>query len=59
MGWVIDFKFHLVSWCKVYYPIIEGGLGVQNLYVFNCALLGKCLCRYKHERGLVESCGEF
>jgi hypothetical protein len=31
-------------------PISEGGLGVQNLLLFNLALLGKWLCHYAHER---------
>jgi hypothetical protein len=35
------FKFHLVSWSKVCTSIFEGGLGVQNLLVFNWALLEK------------------
>jgi hypothetical protein len=36
-----EFKFHLVSWSKVCFLIIEGGLGVQNLLMFNRALLEK------------------
>jgi hypothetical protein len=31
-------------WPKVYTSISEGGLGVRNLHMFNCALLGKLLC---------------
>jgi hypothetical protein len=44
------FKYHLVSWFKVASPIFEGGLGVRNLRMFNCALSGKWLWRYVHER---------
>jgi hypothetical protein len=36
-----EFKYHLVSWDKVCSPIFEGGLGIRNLRMFNCALLGK------------------
>jgi hypothetical protein len=32
------FKYHLVSWSKVCSPISEGGLGVQNLMLFNRSL---------------------
>jgi hypothetical protein len=38
-----EFKYHLVSWSKVCTPISEGRLGIKNLLMFNCALLGKCL----------------
>jgi hypothetical protein len=41
---VKEFKCHLVSWSKVFSPISKGDLGVQNLRIFNCALLGKWLC---------------
>jgi len=34
-----EFKFHLVSWSNVCSSIFEGGLGVQNLLVFNYVLL--------------------
>jgi hypothetical protein len=40
-GGLGEFKFHLVSWPKVCFPIYKRGLGVQNLLLFNCALLGK------------------
>jgi hypothetical protein len=30
-----EFKFHLVSWPNVCSPIFMGGLGVQNLLMFN------------------------
>jgi len=43
-------KFHLVRWPKVCSPVFEGGLGVQNLHVFNRALLGKWSWRYTYER---------
>jgi len=45
-----EFKYHLVSWSKVCSPILEGGLGIRNLRIFNKALLGKWLWRYAHER---------
>jgi len=38
-----EFKYHLVSWSKICFPIFEGGLGIRNLMVFNRALLGKWL----------------
>lgn len=38
-----EFKYHLVSWDKVYSPIFKGGLGIRNLRAFNRALLGKWL----------------
>jgi hypothetical protein len=38
-----EFKYHLVSWSKVFPPISEGGLGIWNLRIFNKALLGKWL----------------
>jgi hypothetical protein len=46
-----EFKFHLVNWSKVCSPISNGSLGIQNLRIFNKALLGKWLWRYAHERG--------
>jgi hypothetical protein len=45
-----EFKYHLVSWSKVCFPISEGGLGIQNMRIFNKALLGKWFWRYMHER---------
>jgi hypothetical protein len=36
-----EFEYHQVSWSKVCSSISEGGLGVQNLLMFNRALLGK------------------
>jgi hypothetical protein len=47
-----DFKYHLVSWSKVCTRISEGGLGIRNLMMFNCALLGKWLWRYGIERDI-------
>jgi hypothetical protein len=38
-----EFKYHLVSWEKVCTPILNGGLGIRNLVLFNRALLGKWL----------------
>jgi hypothetical protein len=32
-----------MSWFMVCIPILEGGLGIRNLMLFNCALLGKWL----------------
>jgi hypothetical protein len=51
-GLGVEFKFHLPSWTKVCSLIFEGGLGAQNLMMFNCALLGKWLWRYVHEKRL-------
>jgi hypothetical protein len=45
-----EFKYHLVKWSKVCTPVLEGGLGIRNLVVFNKALLGKWLWRYGIER---------
>jgi hypothetical protein len=45
-----EFKYHLVSWVKVCTPILEGGLGIRNLVLFNRALLGKWLWRFGMER---------
>jgi hypothetical protein len=47
-----EFKYHLVSWSKVCTPILEGGLGIRNLMMFNRTLLGKWLWRYEIERDL-------
>jgi hypothetical protein len=33
----------LVNWFKVCNPILEGGMGIKNLVMFNWALLGKWL----------------
>lgn len=38
-----EFKYHLVSWRNVCEPLQNGGLGIQNLVLFNQALLGKWL----------------
>jgi hypothetical protein len=40
----------LVSWSKECSPIPEGGFGIRNLLVLNCAMLGKWMCRYGIER---------
>jgi hypothetical protein len=45
-----EFKHHLVSCAKVCTRISEGGLGIRNLMLFNCALLGKWLWRFGIER---------
>jgi hypothetical protein len=45
-----EFKYHLMSWSKVCTLISEGGLGIRNLMMFNCALLGKWLWHYEIER---------
>ena len=39
-------KFHLVNWSHECQPLKMGGLGVQNLRIFNQVLLGKWLWRY-------------
>jgi hypothetical protein len=39
-----------VKWSKVCNPIKEGGLGIRNLLVFNCSLLGNWLWHYGLER---------
>lgn len=44
-------KFHLVDCKKVCQPIKQGGLGIQNLIYFNCALLGKWLWWFATKRG--------
>jgi hypothetical protein len=45
-----EVKFHMESWSKVCSSIIEVGLGVQNLLMFNRALLGKWLLCFAYER---------
>ena len=35
------FKFSLVAWEKVVWPVEVGGLGIQKIGLFNQALLGK------------------
>ena len=46
-----EFKHHLVNWSKVCSPIHEGGLGIQNLRLFNRALIGKWQWRFASELG--------
>jgi hypothetical protein len=46
-----EFEYHLISWAKVCSPISAEGLGIRNLRMFNCALLGKWLWRFGIERG--------
>ena len=41
-----EFKYHLVIWRNVCDSLQNGGLGVQNLCLFNQALLGNWLWRY-------------
>jgi hypothetical protein len=38
-----------VNWTKVCTPIREGGLGIRNLRMFNCALIGKWQWRFASE----------
>jgi hypothetical protein len=50
-----EIKFHLFSWSKICTPIFLSGLGVQNMLLFNQALLGKWLLQICHtQRGFVE-----
>jgi len=34
-----EFKYHLINWSKVCFPVSDGGLGIRNLRTFNKALL--------------------
>jgi hypothetical protein len=45
-----EFKYHLVKWDKVCFPIFEGCLGIKKLRVFNQVLLGKWSWHYAYER---------
>uniref|UniRef100_A0A7N2KPA0 Reverse transcriptase zinc-binding domain-containing protein n=1 Tax=Quercus lobata TaxID=97700 RepID=A0A7N2KPA0_QUELO len=43
------FKYSLVAWEKVCFPLETGGLGIRKLVHFNKALLGKWLWRFGRE----------
>ena len=43
------FKYLLVAWDKVVWPVEIGGLGIRNTRLFNQALLGKWLWRFGKE----------
>jgi hypothetical protein len=49
-GLGVDFKYHMVNWSTICFPVLEGGLGIRNFRIFNQTLLGKWLWRYAHER---------
>ena len=40
------FKYSLVAWEKVVWPVEAGGLGIQRIGLFNQTLLGKWLWRF-------------
>ena len=40
------FKFSLVSWEKVVWPVEASGLGIQKIRLFNQVLLGKWLWQF-------------
>ena len=42
-------RYHLVAWDKVCSPIVQGGLGIRPLHLFNRALMGKWLWRFGRE----------
>ncbi len=43
-------KFHLINCHQVCQPLKSGGLGFQNIRLFNRALMGKWLWRYGNEK---------
>ena len=43
------FKFSLVAWEKVVWPVEAGGLGIRKIGLFNQALLGKRLWQFGNE----------
>ena len=43
------FKFSLVAWEKVVWPVEAGGLGIRKIGLFNQALLGKWLWQFGNE----------
>ena len=44
-----DFKYHLVRWNVVKLPMLDGGLGVRDLRIFNEALEGRWSRRFMNE----------
>ena len=45
-----DFNYYLVRWDIVKLSMLEGGLRIRNLKIFNEALLGKWLWRFMNEK---------
>ena len=45
-----DFDYHLLRWIIVKLPMLDEGLDVENLGIFNEALLGKWLWRFMNEK---------
>jgi hypothetical protein len=44
-----EFEMHLVNWKIICSPIPRGGLGIENIMLFNKALVGKWLWRFGQE----------
>lgn len=44
-------KYHLVNWPLVCSPRDQGGLGILDLEIMNCAMLGEWIWRLENERG--------